>query len=109
MATSEEIRDITHRAVQLVEECKRLGLVLDIEHLPVHPLSMGNTQARVRVREHLAVFRAREADRAMHGPVVEIRVRRSSLDLKISDREWAAQSAGVREGCTVRVPGVGEV
>ena len=28
---------------------------------------------------------------------------------RISDREWAAQPANLREGCTVRVPGVGEL
>lgn len=28
---------------------------------------------------------------------------------EISDREWAAQSAGMREGCTVHVPGVGSL
>jgi hypothetical protein len=28
---------------------------------------------------------------------------------ELSDREWAAQPADAREGCTVRVPGVGEL
>lgn len=28
---------------------------------------------------------------------------------EISDREWAAQPANMREGCTVRIPGVGEL
>lgn len=28
---------------------------------------------------------------------------------EMSDREWAAQSAGLREGCTVHVKGVGDI
>lgn len=28
---------------------------------------------------------------------------------KMSDREWAAQPANLREGCTVHVPGVGDL
>lgn len=28
---------------------------------------------------------------------------------EMSDREWAAQPAGLREGCTVHVPGVGDL
>lgn len=29
--------------------------------------------------------------------------------LKMSDREWAAQDPSLREGCTVHVPGVGDL
>ena len=28
---------------------------------------------------------------------------------EVSDREWAAQPANIREGCTVHVPGVGDL
>lgn len=32
-----------------------------------------------------------------------------STPRQISDREWAAQPANLREGCTVHVPGVGDL
>lgn len=88
--TDPKVIHILAKAAKLVAEADALGVSLRIDRVPVHPLAMGNARHVV------------DAWPARHQPAPPAR-------REISDREWAAQPANMREGCTVRVPGVGEL
>jgi len=79
-------------AQELADHAEREGVCLRIERAPRYPLAMGNAGHRV------------EAWPARHQPAPPAPARR-----EISDREWAAQPANLREGCTTHVPGVGDL
>lgn len=89
------VADIARQAAILAGKAEAAGVTLRITGKPLMPLAMGNT-------EHVV-----EAWPARKGPVVYTG---GSMPMKpISDREWAAQPANLREGCTTHVPGVGDL
>jgi hypothetical protein len=46
---------------------------------------------------------------ALHTESVMDHLAHRDAERPMSDREWAAQPANLREGCTVHVPGVGDI
>lgn len=100
LTDAERVGHIKEMAQKLVKDAERMGVSLRIDRVPLRPLAMGHAQHVV------------EAWPARH-PQPQV-TPRGGLDTplrhnQISDREWAAQPANMREGCTVRVPGVGEL
>ena len=103
LTESERQAYITQQAKELVALAERMGMSLRILRNPLQPLAMGHAEQVVEV------WTARQKP-------VQV-TPRGGLDVplqrperrEISDREWAAQPANMREGCTVRIPGVGEL
>lgn len=76
------------RAEKLVQQAEADGICIRVSREPLQPLAMGHARHVV------------EAWPARPQP---------QKPRPISDREWAAQPANLREGCTVHVPGVGDL
>ncbi len=105
LTDAERVEHIRELAQQLVDTAVRMGVSLRIDRVPLRPLASGHMRhvveawpARKLQPETIWPFHTRGL-----GPSATPQRR------EISDREWAAQPANMREGCTVRVPGVGEL
>lgn len=79
-------------AEQLVRRAEAMGVSLTITREPLQPLAMGHN------RHVVGAWPARDPAAAS-----------KPSPKPMSDREWAAQPANLREGCTVHVPGVGDL
>lgn len=91
---NESPEQLAHRlklaAEELVAHAERNGVCLTITRESLRPLAMGHARHVVEARP------------ARHQPA-------PPAPRRMSDREWAAQPANLREGCTVHVPGVGDL
>ena len=87
-------------AQKLVEDAERMGVSLRIDRVPLRPL------AQRHARHIVEAWPARKLQPETIWPFP---TRGQGPSNQISDREWAAQPANMREGCTVRIPGVGEL
>ena len=90
---SRTIQHYVGEATRIALEAKAAGVILTIENRPQQPLAMGNTKPHVEARAAVA--------RPAPPPLPR--------EHQISDREWSARDPSLREGSTVRVPGVGEL
>lgn len=93
-----DVVDILRRAAVLVGDAEAAGVTLRI--------SAPQTPLRMAENNHVV-----DAWPARNGPKPQPVGRWSGAtpQREISDREWAARDPSLREGSTVRVPGVGEL
>lgn len=114
-------------AEELVAHAERKGVCLTITREPLQPLAIGHARHVVDARparQQPAPTRAsvfRYLDEQVHKDMAGFyealgrtqplppKVITGSTPRPISDRDWAAQPANLREGCTVHVPGVGDL
>lgn len=96
-ASAEYIRQLGE---SLVVTAQKLGVSLRIDRVPLEPLAMGN------VRHIVEAWPARKLQPETIWPFPTRGLGPSAVPQRC---EWAAQPANMREGCTVRVPGVGEL
>jgi hypothetical protein len=79
-------------AENLVRRAEAMGVSLTITREPLQPLAMGHA------RHVVDAWPARTPAAAVQ-----------PSPWPISDREWAAIPSNLREGCTVHIPGVGDI
>ena len=122
MTTPEQL--LVLEALNLLRLADMLGMNVEITNEPLKPLAMGHTTPSVQIwqkREARNKLKLRVIARERTWPVangeplkvmspdqVEASLQ-AVIDRSMSDREWAAKPANLREGCTVRIPGVGEI
>lgn len=85
-----DVTNILQQAAALVAKAEALGVTLRITGEPIRPFAMGH---------HRHVIDAYPARKWAAPPAQR----------PMSDREWAAHGANLREGCTAHVPGVGDL
>jgi hypothetical protein len=119
MTPAERATYIAAKARDLVEIAEILGVSLRIDRVPMPPLAMGNAVHVVEAwpaRQPAAEVVVEGGNRV--GKATAVRTGQAFVDeylnkfeprRELSDREWAAQPANQREGCTVHVPGVGDL
>ena len=96
MTPAERAHYVEEKGRDLVVLAEMLGVSLRIDRVPLRPLAMGGA------RHEVVTWPSRHQQQALCAPAAPQR-------REISDREWAAQPAGLREGCTTHVPGVGDL
>jgi len=116
-----DVADIARQAAILVGKAEALGVTLRITAAPRQPLAMGNHIHVIDAwparhgKPTAAVGRSSGAaessfmERCAPGFTRETNGLPSQTPRPISDREWAAQPANLREGCTAHVNGVGDI
>jgi hypothetical protein len=92
-----DVLDIARQAAILVGKAEAMGVTLRISVEPLKPLAIGN-------HRHVV-----ETWAARHPPTPLQAAGALWRKPELSDRDWAAQPANLREGCTQHVPGVGDI
>ena len=127
MTTPDRILQI--EAENLLRLAQMLGMNIEITNRPLRPLAQGHTTPSLQIwpkrelsivpasqyMKPLAIARERTWPVANGEPLKVMSLDQVEASLQavigrsMSDREWAAKPANLREGCTVRIPGVGEI
>lgn len=105
LTPEERVAYITQKGKELVALAEKMGVSLRIDRVPLRPLATGY------VRHVVEAWPARKLQPETIWPFPTRGLGPSAVPQRhqMSDRDWAAQPANMREGCTVRIPGVGEL
>lgn len=90
MSAEERARDYEAQIKRIIYFAEQDGISIRVSREPLQPLAMGHARHVV------------DAWPARHQPA-------PPAPRPMSDREWAALPANLRDGCTVHVPGVGDL